>query len=237
MPSSLQPAHDAGTAARPRRASRLEVGSSRISTLAEMSIARAIATICWTASEYVPTAARSTSMSRSSAREQLRGPPAHLAPVDPAEPARLAADEDVLRHRQVRAEVDLLVDGADPGLLRLQRAGEAHRLAVQRDRAGVDRVDAGQHLDQRRLAGAVLAHQGVDLAGEEPEVDVVERRDAGERLADPRHRQDRRGSAIVRPCPRVGTRSRRPRRGRTAEPRRTIGQYWRVGSAALACSW
>ena len=40
-----------GRAARPRRWSRLEVGSSRISTSAEMSIARAIATICWTASE------------------------------------------------------------------------------------------------------------------------------------------------------------------------------------------
>ena len=32
-------------------ASRLEVGSSRISTFASMSTARAIATICWTASE------------------------------------------------------------------------------------------------------------------------------------------------------------------------------------------
>ena len=30
---------------------------------------------------------------------------------------------------------------------------------------GAVRIDAGQHLHQRRLAGAVLADHGVDLAG------------------------------------------------------------------------
>ena len=45
-------------------------------------------------------------------------------------------------------------------------------------------VDAGQDLHQRRLAGAVLAHQRVDLAGAELETDRVERRDAAETLAD-----------------------------------------------------
>ena len=41
-------------------------------------------------------------------------------------------------------------------------------------------VDAGERLDERRLAGAVLAHQGVHLAREQAEVDTVERLDAGE---------------------------------------------------------
>ena len=39
-------------------------------------------------------------------------------------------------------------------------------------RAGVGPVDAGQHVGQRRLAGAVLAEQHVDLAAAQLEVDV-----------------------------------------------------------------
>ena len=41
-------------------------------------------------------------------------------------------------------------------------------------------IDAGQRLDQRGLARAVLAHEGVHLAREQAEVDFVERFDAGE---------------------------------------------------------
>ena len=52
-------------------------------------------------------------------------------------------------------------------------------------------VDAGEDLDQGRLAGAVLAHQGVDFAGEEPQIHVVERLDADEGLVDPAHPEDR----------------------------------------------
>ena len=40
-------------------------------------------------------------------------------------PARIAAGEDVLRDRQVRAEVDFLVDGADAQLLRVHAASAA----------------------------------------------------------------------------------------------------------------
>ena len=42
---------------------------------------------------------------------------------------------------------------------------EAHRLAADQDLAVVGRVDARQRLDQRRLAGAVVAQQAMDLAG------------------------------------------------------------------------
>ncbi len=79
------------------------------------------------------------------------------------------------------AEVDLLVHGADPCRLGLRRVVDLERLAAEEDLAGVDAVDAGQRLDQRRLAGAVLAEQGVHLAGEQPERDVVEGEDARER--------------------------------------------------------
>ena len=62
----------------------------------------------------------------------------------------------------------------------------AHRPAVERDRARVGFVDAGQDLDQRRLAGAVLAEQRVDLAAPHVEIDVVERQRRGEALDEAR---------------------------------------------------
>ena len=79
--------------------------------------------------------------------------PVHRRQSMRAEAAGLVAEHHVLADREVRAEVDLLVDGADAGGLRVGRACEnALRLAADDDRAGVDRVDAGERLDQRRLA-------------------------------------------------------------------------------------
>ena len=68
-----------------------------------------------------------------SAVEQLGRLAAHGAPVDAAEAAGLAAEHDVLGDREVRQEVDLLVDGADAGGLRRGGAGERHGLAVEHD--------------------------------------------------------------------------------------------------------
>ena len=118
---------------------------------------------------------------------------AHHAPLDPPEAARLAADVDVLGDREVRAEVHFLVDGADAPALRLVRAREEHAPPVELDRAAVDLVRPGQHLEQGRLAGAVLPEQRVHFAGEEAEVDTVERLHARERLLDAGHLEDRRG--------------------------------------------
>ena len=44
-------------------------------------------------------------------------------------------------------------------------------------------VDAGDRLDQRRLAGAVVADQADDLAGADGEVDPVQSLDRAESLA------------------------------------------------------
>ena len=53
-----------------------------------------------------------------------------------------------------------------------------HDLAAEADLAGVRDHGAAERLDQRRLAGAVVADHGEDLAGIEIEVGVVERGDA-----------------------------------------------------------
>ena len=65
--------------------------------------------------------------------------------------------------------------------------------AVQQDLAAIRLMDAGHDLDQRRLAGAVLAEQGVNLAGIERERHVLERLGGVEALGDVAHLQDRRG--------------------------------------------
>ena len=67
-----------------------------------------------------------------------------------------------------------MVHRADARLLRGVRAREAHLLAGQSDHARVERERPGDGLDQRGLAGAVLAHQRVDLARVHPEVHPVE---------------------------------------------------------------
>jgi hypothetical protein len=119
-----------------------------------------------------------------------RSASAHGAPVDEPPAARLAAEADVLGDRAVAEEVDLLVHRDHARGLRGGRRVEAHRPAVEPDRAGVAAVGAGHHLDERALAGAVLADERVRLAGGEREVDGVERRRAGEALRDPLHAEE-----------------------------------------------
>ena len=65
--------------------------------------------------------------------------------------------------------------------------------AVDRDRAGVARVDAGEDLHQRRLAGAIRAEERHDLARRDDEIDIGEHRHAAERFADAAHLEARAG--------------------------------------------
>ena len=111
---------------------------------------------------------------------------AHAAPRDQRPAARERhADEEVVERRQRRDQLRLLVDHRDAPPRRLLRRREADRLAVPAQAAVVGRVDAGQHIDQRRLAGAVLADQRMDFAAADRQVQAAQRRDAREALADP----------------------------------------------------
>jgi hypothetical protein len=125
--------------------------------------------------------------------QQRPGVGLHATPVDEPAPHGLAAHEDVLGDGAVREEVELLVDDPHPGGLRLRGMVEGLLHAVDPDRAGVLRVHAGEDLHQRRLAGAVLADERVDLAGAQVEVDAVQDVDAEEALADAAHLEQRRG--------------------------------------------
>jgi hypothetical protein len=90
----------------------------------------------------------------------------HALPVDqPEAGARGMAEEDVSRRPKGRRRARSPGGWGDAGRGGDVRRGEADRLAVERDVAGVGLVDAGEDLDQRRLAGAVLADERGDLSG------------------------------------------------------------------------
>ena len=100
---------------------------------------------------------------------------------------RVAPDADVLPHGEVAHQAQVLVDEGEA--LLMQPAGMDRRaqvLPVDEDLpARVGPVDAADQLDQRGLAGSVLPHQGMDLAGFECEVGVLEDGDPGEGLREP----------------------------------------------------
>ena len=62
--------------------------------------------------------------------------------------------------------------------------------AVDHHLARRQRDDAGHHLGQRRLAGAVLADQRVDFAASQLEIDVLDRGHAGVKLGRLAKRED-----------------------------------------------
>ena len=145
---------------------RLAVGSSRIRSFTFLESALAISTSC-----CLPTPRLVTSVSGDSFRPTIlsssfvrrRPSDQSMTPYS----RLLVAKEDVLRDRQERHQGEFLVDDDDAELLAVGDALEAALLALVIDlaRIGAVRIDAAQNLHQRRLAGAVLADQRVDLAG------------------------------------------------------------------------
>ncbi len=109
---------------------------------------------------------------------------AHRRVVEQPATLQLAAEEDVLGHGEVLGEVELLVDEDDARGLGGARIGEATGDAVDRQLAFARRLVTGEDLHQRRLAGAVLAEQAVDLARLELEANVVQHAHGAEVLAD-----------------------------------------------------
>jgi hypothetical protein len=162
--------------------------------------------------------------------ELVGGAPAHLRPVDEAQPAKrsalvqLAPQEDVLASVERRGQRQVLVDGLDAGLVRLVRGGQAKLLALQLDPAGVRPHHARERLDERRLAGAVVAEQGVDLARAQLEVGARQGADVAVAALDAAGpQQDRR----------LGAHAPAPYSSRAApsetRPARTSASSWAAG--------
>ena len=100
-------------------------------------------------------------------------------PVDDAgEPFdRLISEHDVLRDGQCRHDRPLLMDHRDAEILAFRHAVDDHADAFDANLAGVRPQHAGEHLDQRALARAVFADDGVNFAGANGEVDPVDSAD------------------------------------------------------------
>jgi hypothetical protein len=87
------------------------------------------------------------------------------APIDRAETheARLMAEKDVLRDRQVRDQRAFLRHHADPAPRRVADRAQIRALSADANSAAIRMLDARQDLQQRRLAGAILADDANDL--------------------------------------------------------------------------
>ena len=97
---------------------------------------------------------------------------------------RHARQAHVLRDREVGNDGGVLVDGDDAGLARLGRRTKQRRLSAQSHLAGIGGKDAGDDLDQRRLAGAVGAHQRMNFARQYFEIGRTQRGHGPEGLGD-----------------------------------------------------
>ena len=116
--------------------------------------------------------------------------PIHLPVVDGKSAAQLAPEEHVFGDRQVRREHDLLVNQNDAAPLRIDRALQLDQRTVELDRATGGLEMPAEHLHQRRLAGAVLADDRVDLAGAHADRDIAKNLDRAERARQPHRLED-----------------------------------------------
>ena len=85
-----------------------------------------------------------------------------------------------------------------PGVAGLDRRAEVHGLAVHQHLPCVGLHGAGEHLDQRRLAGAVVADHAEDLVRPQVEIGVIERDDAAVALDQAARFED--GPAVSGSC-------------------------------------
>ncbi|MPM31601.1 hypothetical protein SDC9_78157 [bioreactor metagenome] len=117
-------------------------------------------------------------------RELLGGVVVDPRPVDQAPAGRQDAGEDVLGDGEVGERVLVLGDQPDAELLAGEDVQRAQVAALEQDLTGGGRVDAGDDVHQGRLARAVAAEQGVDLAGVDDEVRVRQCAGGPEHLRD-----------------------------------------------------
>ena len=153
-------------------------------TRASAPRARAISTSCCSAMRREPASA-SGSTRGPDPRQERRRPHTPLPPVDAApRPIRLQAEGQVLGDGQLGEQRGLLVDRGHAQAPRQQGIRAVERQAGDGDGTGVRTMGPRHDLDQRALAGAVLAHERVHLARAHVEIDAAERADGAERLGD-----------------------------------------------------
>src|SRR6266850_6514171 len=109
--------------------------------------------------------------------QQLAAPPLRLRARTPRD------DEQVLQRRQLRKDADDLERAADATAGDLPGLEAVDPLAAEAHAAGVEALDPGDAVEERRLARAVGSDQAVDAPGLQRQRDVVDGGHAAEALA------------------------------------------------------
>ena len=118
-------------------------------------------------------------------RQYVPGSCVQMTEIDDTKPRRFFVPEkNVFRHRHVRHKIRLLVDRADPLSLRIQRRVECLRSARQKNRPRIPAQHAGKNAHEGRLAGPVLAHDGMDLPLHHAEADIIKSNRSAEAFGD-----------------------------------------------------
>ena len=94
--------------------------------------------------------------------------------------AAVAADQQVVQHRGVLEQLDVLEGAGDAASRRWCGGDAGDVLALENEAAAGRLVDAADEVEDRGLAGAVGADDGEDLALLHVEGDPVDRADAAE---------------------------------------------------------
>ena len=135
------------------------VGSSNTRILASDAIARAISTNCCLAIGSRPTGVSSGKSPCESRRKRRPCNLPLLSLFQPAEPRPLLPEQDVCFDREVRREIQFLINHRDAGAERIDGPRGSVWLPLDDELTGIGAINAGQDLHQRGLAGAVLADQ------------------------------------------------------------------------------
>ncbi len=163
---------------------RAAVGSSSITTLGLPTRLRAMATVWRWPPERDAIGIRTLGIFAERVRSSRHASFSMVTSSMNGSEDLLLAEEEVGHDVEVVAQGEVLEDGGDAEGLGLGRAAGPDGLAVEGDVAVVGRVDPRDHLDERGLAGAVVADQGDDLARPDVHVDVREGLDGTEALGD-----------------------------------------------------
>src|SRR6185436_9956856 len=100
-------------------------------------------------------------------------------------PPGLSSQEDVRGDVERGSDREILIDGLDACAARIAWRTEADAHAVETDLSLVRLQRARERLDQRRLAGPVVADHSDDLVRIELEIDSVERNNLPVPLGEP----------------------------------------------------